>query len=130
MQAKVAFIPNVNYDFVIYSKEIGPIVLSAKTSIRERYKQADLEAVALKYVHRKSESYLISLDAVEVRSRKNNLADVMAINNFIDAFTTEYDDLLTSLQARQIIESPVISIIESNIIINKENFNQRWGFNS
>ena len=46
LQAQVAFVPNVNFDAVLYTHETGPIGLSLKTSLRERYKQADLEAVA------------------------------------------------------------------------------------
>src|SRR5690606_36002095 len=61
MNAKVAFVPNINYDLLLYSSDQGPICISAKTSFRERYKQADLEAIALKYVHRKSKSYLVTL---------------------------------------------------------------------
>lgn len=56
IQANLAFIPNVNFDFVLYSKEYGPIVFSAKTSLRERYKQADLEGMMLRQVYRKSKS--------------------------------------------------------------------------
>ena len=83
MQAQVAFIPNANYDLVVYSEEVGPIVLSAKTTIRERYKQADLEAMALKNVHRKSETYLISASESETLARKNRLDDVVALDDFI-----------------------------------------------
>ena len=35
-QAKVALVPNVNFDILVYTKEIGPVVLSIKTSLRER----------------------------------------------------------------------------------------------
>ena len=48
-QAKVAFVPNVNYDALLYNQS-APVSLSLKTSLRERYKQADLEAVALRYI--------------------------------------------------------------------------------
>ena len=37
VQAKVACVPNVEYDFILYSKEVGPISMSLKTSLRERY---------------------------------------------------------------------------------------------
>ena len=57
MSAKVAFVPNVIYDLMFYTTERGPICWSVKTSLRERYKQADLEAIALKYVHRKALSF-------------------------------------------------------------------------
>jgi hypothetical protein len=59
LQAKVAFVPNADFDNLIYSKQFGPISFSMKTTLRERYKQADLEAVALKYVHRKAKCYLL-----------------------------------------------------------------------
>ncbi|GAB5492955.1 MAG: hypothetical protein Phog2KO_31700 [Phototrophicaceae bacterium] len=114
MQAQVAFIPNANYDIVIYSEEIGPIVLSAKTSIRERYKQADLEAMALKNVHRKSESYLISASESETKARKNRVDDVVALNDFIYVFSSEYDDLLEKISQKTIIEAPTIKIVEKS----------------
>lgn len=58
LSAKVAFVPNVIYDLMFYSAERGPICLSVKTSLRERYKQADLESIALKYVHREALCFL------------------------------------------------------------------------
>ena len=67
MSAKVAFVPNVIYDLMFYTNERGPICWSVKTSLRERYKQADLEAIALKYVHRKALSYLVTLETNEAK---------------------------------------------------------------
>ena len=65
LNARVAFVPNVIYDLMFYTLAHGPICISAKTSLRERYKQADLEAFALKNVHRKALSYLVTLDESE-----------------------------------------------------------------
>lgn len=114
MQAQVAFIPTVNYDFVIYTADIGPIVLSAKTSLRERYKQAVLEAIVLKNIHRKSESYLISLEEKEINSRKRNMDGVMALNDIIYAGSDEYDKLLDSLATKSIIVAPTVKVVHSN----------------
>lgn len=127
MQANIAFIPNVDYDFVIYCEDIGPLVLSAKTSLRERYKQADLEAMALKNIHRKSETYLISADQKEVQARKAKLDEVMAISNIIYIFSSEYDDLLDHISHKKIIESPIISTVEaSKVKITSTYFAERW----
>lgn len=126
MQATVAFIPNVNYDFVIYCEGIGPLVLSAKVSLRERYKQADLEALALKNVHRKSESYLISLNETEIRARKKTMDDMMALDDFIYALSDEYDVLLDTIRQKTIMTAPTIPVIESNIIMTADNFHKRW----
>ena len=73
LSSKVAFVPNISYDLMLYSTDRGPICLSAKTSFRERYKQADLEAIALKYVHRRSLCYLLTLtekDANDVNKKQ------------------------------------------------------------
>ena len=70
MSAKVAFVPNVIYDLMFYTAEKGPICWSVKTSLRERYKQADLESIALKYVHRKALSYLVTLNENEANNVK------------------------------------------------------------
>ena len=127
MQANIAFIPNVDYDFVIYCEDIGPLVLSAKVSLRERYKQADLEAVVLKNIHRKSESYLISTNRQEVQARKGKLDELMAISDIIYIFSSEYDDLLDRISQKTIIESPTVSTIEaSKAKITSTYFTERW----
>jgi hypothetical protein len=122
----VAFIPNVNYDLLVYSAEVGPIILSAKTSLRERWKQADLEAVAMRYIYRQSKSYLISLNEREVRTRKNDMKSVMALDGFILATSTEYDELLLQLGQLAPTEAPQIKTVESNFIITGKNYQNRY----
>jgi len=127
LQANIAFIPNVDYDFVIYCEDIGPLVLSAKVSLRERYKQADLEAVVLKNIHRKSESYLISANEKEVRARKGKLDEVMAIDDIIYIFSADYDELLDQISQKMIIESPTVTTVESSKAkITSAYYSERW----
>ena len=71
----MGFIPNIEFDFVAYSKEIGPIVLSAKTSLRERYKQADLEGMMMRQVHRRAKSYLLTLDKDEAMNVNSKIQE-------------------------------------------------------
>ncbi len=71
IQAKAAFVPNVDFDVLLYA-ESEPVCLSIKTSLRERYKQADLEAVALKYVHRKAQCFLLTLE----KNEADNVAEM------------------------------------------------------
>ncbi|MBK8434807.1 MAG: hypothetical protein IPL28_27460 [Chloroflexi bacterium] len=99
VQAKVVFVPNVFFDFILYSTECGPISISAKTSLRERYKQADLEAISLKYVHRKSKSYLLTLSKSEAKVvAKIKNGDLLGIDEIIVATTAEFDELIKSLK--------------------------------
>jgi hypothetical protein len=61
-QAEFAAVPNNFNDVMLWSKEYGPVILSCKTSLRERYKQADLEAVALRQHFPNAKFFLITLD--------------------------------------------------------------------
>jgi len=122
MNAKVAFVPNINYDLLLYSTNEGPICLSAKTSFRERYKQADLEAIALKYVHRKSKSYLITLtleDAVSV-NEKQKLGDVIGLDKAIYALSDDFDNLIAEIKTYNLVSAPTIQVIESRQIITED----------
>jgi hypothetical protein len=122
LSAKVAFVPNVVYDLMFYTAERGPICWSVKTSLRERYKQADLESIALKYVHRKALSYLITLDAGEAMGVKEKIkkGDVIGLDNVIIATNPEFDELVATLKTFIFEEPPTVKVIESNQVITFE----------
>lgn len=126
MSAKVAFVPNVIYDLMFYSNERGPICWSVKTSLRERYKQADLEAIALKYVHRKALSYLITLEEHEARSVKAKIksGDVIGLDDVIVATSEDFNQLISELKEFEFSEPPTVKVIESNQIITEEKVNK------
>lgn len=117
--AKVSFVPNVVYDLIFYTKERGPVCWSAKTSLRERYKQADLEAVALKYVHRKSLSYLLTLEKSEGEDKKKKIreGEIIGLDDVIVATEPEFDELVESMRRLSIVESPVVNVVESNRLL-------------
>jgi len=119
MSAKVAFVPNVIYDLMFYSTERGPICWSVKTSLRERYKQADLESIALKYVHRKSLSYLITLNEKEAAGVKDKIkkGDVIGLDDVIVATNPEFDILVKKLKAFQFEEPPTVKVIKSTQLV-------------
>lgn len=122
LSAKVAFVPNVIYDLMLYTSERGPICISAKTSLRERYKQADLEAIALKYVHRKALSFLVTLEEGEAKSVKAKIksGDVIGLDNVIVATSNEFNELIKYLKTFQLSEPPTVKVIESTQIVTKE----------
>lgn len=119
LSSKVAFVPNISYDLMLYSTDRGPICLSAKTSFRERYKQADLEAIALKYVHRRSLCYLLTLsekDANDV-NKKQVIGDVIGLDKAIYVLSDGFNNLIDELKSFNLTESPNVNIIESTQII-------------
>lgn len=116
-QAKVAFVPNIDFDAILYNKNT-PVSLSLKTSLRERYKQADLEAIALKYVHRKSISYLLTLNPDEANSVKEKINNgaVIGLDSVIDCNTDEINLLVENLKKMNFIESETIDVVSGFIV--------------
>lgn len=116
-QAKVAFVPNIEFDTILYSQE-NPICLSLKTSLRERYKQADLEAIALKYVHRKAKSFLLTLDEKEAKTTKSKIPEglLIGLDDVIDCHTEQLDELLDILKSIKFCESKKIDVIVGNLV--------------
>ena len=112
-QAKLAFVPNVNLDIVLYNRKT-PITISAKTTLRERWKQADLEAMATKYVHRQAKCYVLTLSESEVVARRRDSNSYMGIDAFVLAHTGEYDTLIEELKLIHISESESIRVIETD----------------
>ncbi|MEA3349496.1 MAG: hypothetical protein U9Q82_02620 [Chloroflexota bacterium] len=121
LQAEVVFVPNVRYDLLLYTKKSGPIAISAKTSLRERYKQADLESIALKYVHRRAKCYLVTLNANEGRSvqKKIENGDVIGLDNVAIATTGDIDDLIATLKGNEFIEAPKVDVVQSDLIVTR-----------
>jgi hypothetical protein len=122
LSAKVAFVPNVIYDLMFYSAERGPICWSVKTSLRERYKQADLESIALKYVHRKALSYLITLERNEAKGVKAKIksGDVIGLDDVIVATEPEFDTLVSELKMFKFEKPPIVEVISSSQIVTFE----------
>ena len=116
-QAQVAFVPNVNFDALLYCQST-PVSLSLKTSLRERYKQADLEAIALKYVHRKSKCFLLTMDSKEASVQKEKIlcGDIIGLDEIVDCNTTDIDHLIADLKKIQFSTSKQIDIVQGNLI--------------
>lgn len=121
VQAKIAFVPNVDFDLLLYANN-KPIALSLKTSLRERYKQADLEAIALKYVHRKAQSYLLTLGEHEVFGVNAKIlsGDVIGIDKVIYCLSYEFDNFIFTLHQDEFCEAGNIEIINALSLISKK----------
>lgn len=118
-QAKVAFVPNVEFDTILYTPS-RPISLSLKTSLRERYKQADLEAIALVHVHRRAKSYLLTLDPDEAAVCKSKVktGEIIGLDGIVDCNTSDIDNLISELKKikEELQVSPKVEVIKGNLI--------------
>lgn len=122
LQVQVAFVPNVNFDAILYTNETGTIGLSLKTSLRERYKQADLEAIALEYVHRKAENYLLTMDATEAGMVSNKIknGDVLGLNQAILTTSDEFNNFIDELKKKKFVSPGSVEIIKASRTITSD----------
>lgn len=116
-QAKVTYVPNIVYDTILYNQS-QPVSLSLKTSLRERYKQADLEAVALKYVHRRSKCYLLTISSAEAVPANDKIekGDIIGLDAVIDCTTSQIDNLIADLKNVTFEEAESKPAVYGNIV--------------
>jgi hypothetical protein len=114
-QAQLEFVPLANFDLVIYTEERGPIVLSLKTSIRERYKQAEFEAQAMKDVHRRAKNYLVTMEKDEAVSLQTKIDSgvLSGLDAVVVATEKSTDELIKLLKSLSIVDTPVFSAIKN-----------------
>ena len=115
-QAKFLHVPNCDFDVALYHPG-KTVVLTLKVSLRERYKQADLEGIALRQVYRGANSYLITLNEKEALTNKPKIAtgDINGLNDIVLANKSEYTDLLLRISKIKYESAIEIMPISGNI---------------
>jgi hypothetical protein len=117
-QAEFAVVPKNFNDVLLWSKEHGPIVISCKTSLRERYKQADLEAVALRQHYPNAKFFLLTLDAdkrhVATIQKKVAGKELLALHGLYDETNT--DALFAFLKTLTLTEAPAQALHSGTVV--------------
>lgn len=107
-QTELKVLPNNVFDVFLWTKEHGPVVISCKTSLRERYKQADLEGIALGRHYPNARSFLVTLDAdkrhVANCQRKIVDGEITGLQGIYDE--KNIDELFAWLAKRTIVPIP------------------------
>ena len=115
MGASVSLVPNADFDIVLCDAAKGPVCLSIKTSLRERYKQADLEAFALRNVHRKSRNYLITFDRPKARIVAEAIAagEVLGLTAVLHPDLPGFNDVFEDLRGGRYTQPRDIPFFQS-----------------
>ncbi len=121
-QATVLHVPHVVYDILLYH-ETHPVVLSCKVSLRERWKQADLEALALRQVYRGAQSILLTLNSREGTrvQRQIEESEVLGLDEcvVIQSQGDRFDDLILELQQRQFDYVESVIPVQGHLVTNE-----------
>ena len=89
------------------------MALTLKVSLRELYKQADLEGVALRQVYRQAKPYLITLSEPETKGIDKKITDgaIAGIDACLLANTPDYSLFLEKLNKRKFsIAKPILPL--------------------
>jgi hypothetical protein len=119
-QVQLAFVPNAIFDLLLYNTSNEIISLSLKTTLRERWKQADLEAFALKNVYRNSSSFLITLSENESNTVNSKIKSggVLGLNEVILADSDNFDILIDKLNKERYLNPGAVNIFQKFTEIN------------
>lgn len=120
-QAHVTFVPGIDFDVILYKEDAHghiPYCLSLKTSLRERWKQADLEGEALKNVHRRAKCYLLCLNEGEVNAIKKKIiaGEAVGIDNAIYCLSDEFNTFIEELKKATYRRSIQVDVITGTVI--------------
>lgn len=114
-QVRMNFIAVAIYDIIVYTRDRGPVNLSLKTTIRERWKQADLEGAALKNVYKRSRVYVVNNSPNETRVRRDDLQNCISIDDFVVCSDGAFDTLIEDLRKWGPITAPNAPLVQHAI---------------
>lgn len=86
-------VPLVKPDILLITIQNSFIFISLKTSLRERWKQADWESIIFKRVHKTSKCYLVTLEYKECESLKKKINNNLLHGGLDKAFYGLSEDL-------------------------------------
>lgn len=116
-QVEFSNIAWAEFDILVFTEEIGPIVISCKTSLRERWKQAEFEAQLLRRDFPKSRSFLVTMDPKESsvankikNGPKSGLEKVMRSNQ------PAFDRIIEEIKSYTVIKAPVGVFSKSTLV--------------
>lgn len=112
-QTELSFVPSAIFDVFLYN-ESSPIAISIKTTLRERWKQADLEALAIKQVHKQAFCYVLTVSTNEVKTRRKNDSSYNGLDGFILANAKEFDDFIDDIKKQNFTIAGDVPIIKTD----------------
>lgn len=120
-EVELSFVPHARFDIVAFQKDKPIHCMSLKTSFRERWKQADLEALALKGVHRTAKCWLISYDTDDAVSTQKKIHDggALAIDEAISVQSNRFDQLVSDLAMLELTEPPTNPLMKKARLTSK-----------
>lgn len=112
VQTELTYVPSAIFDVFLYHPE-GSYALSIKTTLRERWKQADLEALAIKQVHKDVKCFVVTLSKKEVSTRRKNDNLYAGLDGFIIANHQEFNNLVAELVEKRFEVAGKVPIIKT-----------------
>ena len=101
------------YDLASWTEDGFPIIISCKTSLRERWKQAELEGRLLKSKYPNAKSYLVTLHTEEATRLRKGISDgkVTGIDEVYLGDEPEFDEFIERMRGAGLREvTPILPL--------------------
>lgn len=110
--------PHDRFDIGGWTKQQYPIIISCKTSLRERWKQADMEGRLLKGIFPKAQSYLITNNPIEAKTQRKRIKDgtSQGIDGVYVAHEEDFDEFIKYLQGMDLVVCDQITPLTGTIV--------------
>ncbi|WP_284928772.1 hypothetical protein [Candidatus Phytoplasma sp. AldY-WA1] len=113
-QVNLFFIPDIKFDLILFTQKKRIIAFNFKTCLRERYKQAMIEAQQLKKLDTRFEFYLLTNNEKETQRLNNKIEQgkIQGINQVVNLFSNSANNFLQNLITTKFIPFTNINIIK------------------
>ena len=119
MQAVMWGVPNSKFDFLCFDEKT-PVILSAKISLAERWRQSAFEGYFLKQVYRQAKVYVITNDkknAAPIRNKDIENNEISGVDYFYHILSDEMNNLVDELKLLKFKKAKPIDPVSRNFAI-------------
>ena len=118
MQAVMWGVPNSKFDFLCFDEK-KPVILSAKISLAERWRQSAFEGYFLKQVYRQAKVCVITNKKENAELRNKDIEDnkISGVDHFYYIQSKEMDDLIAELRESEFKKAEPIDPVSNNLVI-------------
>ena len=118
MEAMMWGVPNSKFDFLCFDEKT-PVIISAKISLAERWRQSAFEGYFLKQVYRQAKAYVITNkeNSAMIRNRDIEGNKIAGVDYFYYIQSNDMNDLINKLKLLKFKKAEPVNPVRGNLTI-------------
>ena len=118
-RASLHGLPNIKFDFVLYDRNSGPIIISSAMNLKTKFKQLDLEGMVAKQLYPKSKLVLITPNESLSEKFNKKISDGknFGVDEIINTSHISFDKFINRLSKLYLVPSPSCQLVKTDTVI-------------